>query len=142
MLWSEWSQFLLISSFLSLFSRPLEIVASVPTPINVTDIFIFHNFFGSSAKSKYLPIFLLFIFLLCGHLELQNPVYNKFFSFCYLTLALVFGPRLSDPFVSQSPWEFCVFHFLGHILFCAYIIFQHRWILNPGTIHSRLSVCV
>ena len=55
----------LISSFLSLFSRPLRTIPKTPTSIGISVTFMFHIFFfySSLARSKYLYIILLsFIF--------------------------------------------------------------------------------
>ena len=54
---------LLISNFSWLFAKPLRIVPSAPTTISITVTLMFHSFFSSPARSKYLSIFSLsFIF--------------------------------------------------------------------------------
>ena len=45
-----------ISIFPRLFSKPLGVVPSAPTKIGITVILMFHSFFNSPARSKYLSI--------------------------------------------------------------------------------------
>ena len=70
--------FLLISSFHNIFSRPLGTVPSTPTATDITMTFMHYWFFSSLAKSRYLPR--LHIYSLFGPLKRQNPLHNKFFS--------------------------------------------------------------
>ena len=58
------------------FLQSFGIIPSGPITIGITITFMFHSFFSSLARSKYLSIFLLtFIF----NLEQQNPQDDKFF---------------------------------------------------------------
>ena len=52
-----------------IFLLPLSTVPTAPTIIGITVTFMFHSFFCTSASSKYLSIFSLFSFSLCGLLE-------------------------------------------------------------------------
>ena len=52
----------------------------------------------------------------------QSRLFFKFSSFYWLSLSLVFWPRLSDPCVCRSPIGVYVCHFLGQVLGCAYTI--------------------
>ena len=48
------------------FANSWEIVPSAPTIIDITITFVFHRFFGSLARSKYLLSFHFLSFSLCG----------------------------------------------------------------------------
>ena len=96
----------LISEILSLFSRPFRTVPTTHTITDITNIFRFHSFFSSLARSKFLS------------------------SFSFLFILWWFG----DPLVSQCPRKFFASHFLGYILVCVYIIYQHGKILVSYTI--------
>ena len=63
-------------------SNSLETVSNVPTTIGYSQLF------SSLARSKYLFIFRLFLFSLCGQPEWQNPRDGKF-SFYKFALGLV-----------------------------------------------------
>ena len=59
---------------------------------NYTITLMFHSYFSSSARSKYLSSFCFLLFSFCGQLERQNPRGDTFFS-CQLTLGLVFWSK-------------------------------------------------
>ena len=70
----------LISNSSSLFSKSLGIISSVLITIDITATFIFYSFFSSLIKSKYLFILFFSFILICGLLEQQNQLDDKFFS--------------------------------------------------------------
>ena len=74
---------------------PLNPLVTVPNALKMIDIiitFMFHSFFYSLARSRYLSFFSLsFSFILWST------------GFVDLLLGLVFWPRLGDPFVCQDP---------------------------------------
>ena len=96
----------LISNSSSLFSKPLGTVPSAPTANGITIILIFHSFFCSLAKSKYLSIFYFLLFSFFDLPEWQNSLDSKFCFCCNLTLDLVFWPGLGDLCVSQKSKNF------------------------------------
>ena len=76
-----------------------------------------HIFCSSQARSRYLSIFFIILFLLDDPQDQQNPQGNKFFS-GQLTLDLVFSCReFGDSFLFQIPRKFIPSHFLEQILF-------------------------
>ena len=100
------------------FSNPLVIVPNAPITTGI--IVMFHSFFNSLARSRYLSFFLLsFSFILPGQ---QSQQFCKFSSFFLLLWGLVLWPRLGDPCVCQSPIGVHVCYFLGQVLGCAYTI--------------------
>ena len=74
-LWSGWSRFFLwFSNPPASFSNLLKTVPSAPTTNGITVTFIFHRYFSSLARSKYLSIFSIsFIFTLCSAGTAKSP---------------------------------------------------------------------
>ena len=108
------------------FDNPLVTVPKAPITIGIIVTFMFHSFFSSLARSKYLSLFshsFSFILYVSRHSKVDNFV--GFLFFCWLLLDLVFWSRLGDPFVCQSPVGVCVCHFLGQVLGYAYTICWH-----------------
>ena len=100
------------------FNNPFVIVPNTPITIGTIVTFMFHSFFNSLARSRYLSFFSLsFRFILwsskvdnysdlfCGPAKstiiLWDSKVDNFadFLFCLLLLGLVFWPGLGDPFV-------------------------------------------
>ena len=107
----------LISKSSSLWTNPLVTVPSAPVTICITVAFMFHSFFSTLARSRYLSLFFLLSILPCG----QSTVRQVLF-FCRPSQGLVIWPRLGNPLVSQNPKECCLSHFPGRILGCGYAI--------------------
>ena len=124
----------LISKSSILFTNSLGIVPSVPTTIGITITFMFHSFFNSLARSRYLYLFSPFIFTLKSVGTAKSIIRQVPFFFWWLSLGLVFWPPLGDPFVSQNPRTFCAS--LGRILGCSYTTCSSGQILISCTIHS------
>ena len=110
----------------------LVTVPKAPITIGLTVTFMFHNFFNSLARSKYLSFFSLsFSFLVVSRdCKVHNSESSLFFSFfffffflCWLLLGLVVWPRLGNQFVFQNLRGVCASHFLKQILGCVYTIF-------------------
>ena len=100
----------------------LVIVLKAPITIGIIVFFMFHNFFNSLTRSRYLCFFSLsFSFILWSAWDNKVHNFGSFF-FCWLLQGLVFWPRLGDPFVCQSPRGVSVCHSSGQILGCAYTI--------------------
>ena len=68
--------------------------------------------------------FCFLLFSLSGLLELQNPLFDSFFSSYYLTLDLVLWSGFGKLCVSWNPKELYGSHFLGKILVSPHIISQ------------------
>ena len=107
----------------------LVTVPSVLITIGITVTFMFNSFFSSLARSRYSSLFSLSFSFTLGQPEQQSLLFGRFSFFCWLLLGLVFWPRLSDPFVSQNPWELCVSIFLDrfwvmHIAFVWVVKFK------------------
>ena len=96
----------LISKSSSPCTNPLVTVPSAPITIGITLTFIFHSFFNSLAKFRFLSLFAFFV-LPCGQPERQSSLFGRF-SLCWLLLGLVVWPRLDNSFVSQNPRNFCL----------------------------------
>ena len=98
----------LISKSSNPFKIPLVAVPKAPIKIGIIVIFMFHSF--SLAKFSYLSSFLLsFNFILCSAGTTMFTILQVLF-FCWLIWALVFWPRLGDPFLWQSPVGISVYN--------------------------------
>ena len=101
------------------FYNPLVTVPKAPITI-VT--FMFHSFYNSLARSRYLSFFShSFSFILRSAGTAKSKILQIFFFFSWL----------DDPFVCQSPIGVYVCHFLGQVLGCAYCSWEtHIWLIN------------
>ena len=113
-----------ISKSSSPFSNPLVTVPNAPITIGIIFTCMFHSFFSSLARSRYLSFFSLsFCFILWSTGTAKSTILHVLFFFCcWLLLSLVSWPGLGDPFVYQSPIGVYASHFLGQVLGCAYTI--------------------
>ena len=113
------------------FSNPLVTVPNAPITIGIIVTCMFNSFFQFLSKVEVL-IFLFTFFQFYSVVSRDSKVdyfasslffffFSFFFFFCWLSLSLVFRPRLSDPCVCQSPIWVYVCHFLGQVLGCVYI---------------------
>ena len=126
------STYTLISKLPSLFINPLCIVPSAPITIGITFTFMFHSFFNSLARSRYLSLFLLsfyFHFTLRSAGSASPPVG---FLFYWWWLGLVIWPRLNHWFLYQNPKEVCASHLPEQILLYIYHLFVS---LNMNLLH-------
>ena len=67
------------------FTKPLGVVPSAPIIIGITATFIFHTFFSSLARSRYLSFFLVSFIVFYGTPGWQSPLFGRF-SFFLLTI--------------------------------------------------------
>ena len=105
------------------FNNPLVIVPKAPITIGTIVTFMFHSFFNSLARSRYLSLFshsFSFILWLAG--TTKSTIFQVLFIFLLIIINMVSWPRLGDPCVCQSPIGVYVCHFLGQVLDCAYTI--------------------
>ena len=100
-------------------------VPKVPITTGTTVPFMFHSFFNSLARSRYLSFFSLsFHFTLWTAGTAKFTVRQVLFS-CWLLLSLVVWLRFDDPFLSQNLGGVCASHFPVQILGCAYNFSSH-----------------
>ena len=103
------------------FNNPLVIVPKAPITIGTIVTFMFHNFFNSLARSRYLSFFShSFRFILWSAGTAKSTILKMLF-FLLIILSLAW-PWLGDTFVCYSPIVVYVCHFLGHVLGYAYTI--------------------
>ena len=109
-----------ISKSSSPYTSFLVTLPSMPVTIGITVTFMFHCFFSSLARSRYLSLFLIsFNFILQTARTAESTICSfSYFFFFLLSLGQFILPGVGDPFVSQISKEFCASHFLG----CANII--------------------
>ena len=105
-------------------AKSLGMVSSSPITIGITVNFMFHNFFSFLARSKDVSIFtfsLIFTPWFAGTTKstIRGVLFWWFF---LLSLDLIFWTKSGDLFVFQNHREFCVSHFPGRIIVCAYTI--------------------
>ena len=105
----------------SSFSKPLGSVQSAPSTIDIILTLIFHSFFSSLARSKYLSTFFTFFIFLYDSLKRQNLLDSKFSSFFFITSQCVFE-RIKIYVCIWKPRECYAPLFLKRILVCAYNI--------------------
>ena len=92
------------------FSNPSVTVPNAPITIGIIFPCMFHSFFNSLSRSRYLSFFsysFSFILWSAGTAKSTNLQVLFFFFFCLLLLSLVFWPRLGDPCVCQSHRSLC-----------------------------------
>ena len=111
-------------------SKSLEIFPSTPIITGTTVIFMYHSFFSSLVRFKYLSLF-LFSWIFYSVVHLDGKVH---YSAGPLFLGIITSS--GDLFGSQNPREFCISHSPGCILGCAYTIWLYGQILIYCTIPS------
>ena len=129
----------LISNFSILCTNHLVTVPRVPIIIGIVAILMFHSFFSSLARSRYLSFFSLFSIFICGQPVQQSPLLGKFSFSCWLLLGLVTCSRLGDLFVSQNPRGVCSSRSQEQTLRCAYTICLYGQTSTSCTIPSELT---
>ena len=113
-------------------------VTRAPITIGITVTFMFHCFFNSLARSKYLSFFSIsFNFILWSAETAKSTIWQVLFS-CWILLGLVNQPRLGDAFITPNPRDVCVSHSSERILDCAYTICSYDQISISCTILSGL----
>ena len=92
----------LISKSFSLWTNP---VLSEPMTTDITVTFMFHSFFNSLARSRYLSFFSL---LFCGQPELQIPQFGKVSFFLIITRSGLLVEIRGSVCISKSQRSLCV----------------------------------
>ena len=90
----------LISKSSSPFNNPLVTVPRAPITTGINATFMFHVFFNSRARSRYLSLFSLLI-LLYSQLEQQSPQFCKF---SFFLLIIIYSFRVFH--ISVNWWFF------------------------------------
>ena len=104
------------------FSNPLVTVPNTPITIGIIVTFMFHSFFNSLARMRYLSLFShSFSFLLWSAGTAKSTILQIFFFCCWLLLADI---RWSVCLL-KSHRSLCVCHFLGQVVGCANTICWH-----------------
>ena len=103
--------------------NPLVTVIKAPIIIGIIVTFMFHSFFNSLARSRYLFFFSHSFRWSAG--TAKSTILQVLFFCCWLLLGLVFWPRLGDPSVCQSPIGVYVRHFQRQMLGCTYTIYSN-----------------
>ena len=109
------------SKSFSPFSNPLVTVPKAPITIALLVTFMFHSFFNSLARSRYLSFFshyFSFILWLAG--TAKSTILKILFSLIIIKSSLL--AEITWSFVRQSPIGVYACHFLGQGLDCAYTI--------------------
>ena len=96
------------SKFSCPFNNPFVTVPKAPITIGIIVTSMFHSFFNSLARQRYLSFFShSFSFMLwsagTAKTKILQILFFFFFFFCWLLWGLVFWPRLGDPCVCLSP---------------------------------------
>ena len=98
-------------------NNPLVIVPNAPITIGTIVTFMFHIFFYSLARSRYLSFFShSFSFIPWSAGTARSTILHIHFFFWWLLLGLVFWSILGDPCVCQSPIFFFFFFFFFFLL--------------------------
>ena len=131
----------LISKCSSPFTKHLGIVPSARIGITVT--FMFHTFFSSQARSKYLSFFSLsFIFTLWSASTEKYTIRQALVHFFFFDYHVVVWARFGDVFVSQNPIGLCASHFSGRILGCSYYyLFNLFKIIDLTYLYFKFMSC-
>ena len=104
------------------FSNPLVTAPNAPITIGIIVTFLFHSFFNSLARSRYLSFFHILSILFCGQPRHQIPYFFGCFTpakstflhilfFCWLLFGLVFWRLLGDPCVCQSYYYYYYYYY-------------------------------
>ena len=110
------------------FSNPLVTVPNAPIVIGIIVTCMFHSFFSSLVRSRYLSFFFTFFqFYSVVYRDRKDWLFCKISFFCWILLSLVSWTGLGDPFVYQSPIGVYAWHFLGQVLGWAYTIYYYYY---------------
>ena len=106
-------------------NNPLVTVTKAPITIGIIVNFMFHSFFNSRARSRYLSLFSRsFSFILWSATTAKSTILQVFLLLIIIRSGRLAEIRRSDC-ISKSHRSLCVCHFLGQVLGCAYTICWH-----------------
>ena len=107
------------------FNNPLVTVPKVPIAISTIVTFMFHSFFNSLARSRYLSFFShSFSFILWSTGTAKSTILQILFFVVYYYKVYSSGRDLVIRLYVKVPSEFMC-HFLGQLLGCAYTIWSY-----------------
>ena len=113
------------------FNNPLVTIPKAPITIGTVVTFMFHNFFSSLSRLRYLSSFLhSFSYLIWSTGTAKSIISKILFMFCWLGLGLVFWLRFGDSFVCQNPIGVYICHSQRQVLGCEHIIHSYSLNLN------------
>ena len=96
------------------FSNPLVTVPKAQITIGIIITLMFHSFFNSLVRSRYLSYFSYsFSFILWSSGTAKSTILQILFFCCWLLIGLVFWLILGNPCVCQSPIAVYACHFQG-----------------------------
>ena len=114
------------------FSNPLVSVPNAPITIGIIVTFIFHSFFNSLARPRYLSFFSHSFSFILWYSKVDNFASSLFF--CWLLSGLLFWPRLGDPCV----WLFYSLESFSHWWFST--VLTLNWIVLYRTVFDIETV--
>ena len=99
----------LISKFFRPCTNPLVTVPTALVKISVTITFMFHSFYSSIARSRYLSLFRFLSVLFCGQQERKNPLLRwfSFFLLFFFFFFFFFTLTRSSP-LAEIKWSICI----------------------------------
>ena len=89
------------------FTNLLGIVPSVPITIGIIVTLMFHSFFSSLARSRYLSLYFLLI-LIFGLLWQQSPLFSRFFFWLTITRSSHLAEIRWSVCISKSQRNLCI----------------------------------
>ena len=145
----RWHSFVLRFSTFFALSKPVGIVPSAPITIGIIGTLMFHRFFSSRERSKYLFLVSLFLIFPCGWRGRVKSTRQLSLSLS-LSFLVIFWIWCRDLIVSQNPREFyvscsktdsglCIYHLAGG----SNLIFLHNssWITFSTQSYLVLYLC-
>ena len=97
----------------SLLNNPLMIVPKASNTIGIIVTFMFHNFFNSLARSRYLSLFSHSFSFILGSVEIAKSTILQVLYFLLIVIRSGLLAEIRWPFICQSPIGVYVCYFLG-----------------------------
>ena len=98
------------------FSNPLLTVPNAPITICIIVTCMFHSFFSSLARSRYLSLFShSFSFILWSAGTEKSTILQVLFFYCWLLLSLVSWPGLGDLFVYYYHYYYYYYYYYYYL---------------------------
>ena len=123
------------------FINPLMTVLRAPIIIGIIVTFMFHSFFNSLERSRYLSFSLSVNFTLWSTGTAQQSRQFCKFLFFFLVDYYKIWQRLGDPFLCQNPKGVCACPSPGQMLGCAFTICSYGQIVDHFA-HPVMSILI
>ena len=118
------------------FNNPLVTIPKAPITIGIIVTFMFHRFFSSLARSKYLSFSShSFSFILWSVGTAKSTILQILF-FCWLLFGLVFWPRLGDQFANASLSISTFYSLTNFYIYYLYIVYIQIKFCLVNNLHS------